>query len=73
MKYLLEMGFEEHLKSHFNLENIGHVHWYLGTRFNRLSNFDIELDQSCYCMAIVKKYLDTAGASGQETHTLHLQ
>jgi hypothetical protein len=33
-----------------------------GTRINQLANYDIELDQSRYCAAIVKKYLDTAGA-----------
>jgi hypothetical protein len=31
-------------------------------RINHLANYDIELDQSRYCTAIVKKYLDVAGA-----------
>jgi hypothetical protein len=54
--------FEEKLKSQFNLELVGQVHWYLGTRINQLANFDIALDQSRYCMALVKKYLDVASA-----------
>jgi hypothetical protein len=54
--------FKEKLKSRFNLELVGQAHWYLGTRINQLANFDIELDQSRYCMALVKKYLDVAGA-----------
>ena len=54
--------FEEKLKSQFNLELVGQAHWYLGTRINQLANFDIELDQSRYCMSLVKKYLNAAGA-----------
>jgi len=54
--------FEEKLRARFNLELIGQAHWYLGTRINQLANYDIELDQSRYCAAIVKKYLDVAGA-----------
>jgi hypothetical protein len=54
--------FEQKLKVRFNLELIGQAHWYLGTRINQLANYDIELDQSRYCAAIVKKYLDAAGA-----------
>jgi hypothetical protein len=40
---------------------MGQAHWYLSTRINQLSNYDIELDQSRYCKAVVKKYLDSAG------------
>ena len=54
--------FEERLKARFNLETMGQAHWYLGTRINQLSNFDIELDQSRYCSALIKKYLENAGA-----------
>jgi hypothetical protein len=54
--------FEQKLRAGFNLELIGQAHWYLGTRINQLANYDIELDQSRYCAAIVKKYLDVAGA-----------
>jgi hypothetical protein len=54
--------FEQKLRARFNLELIGQAHWYLGTRINQLANYDIELDQSQYCAAIVKKYLDVAGA-----------
>jgi len=53
--------FEEKLRARFNLELIGQAHWYLGTRINQLANYDIKLDQSRYCLSIVKKYLDTAG------------
>ncbi len=55
--------FEEQLGKRFNLELLGQAHWYLGTRINQLSNFDIELDQSRYCLSVVKKYLETAGCA----------
>jgi len=55
--------FEEKLHARFNLELIGQAHWYLGTRINQLANYDIELDQSRYCLSVVKKYLDTAGTA----------
>jgi hypothetical protein len=54
--------FEEKLRACFNLELIRQAHWYLGTRIQQLANYDIELDQSRYCLSIVKKYLETAGA-----------
>jgi len=54
--------FENSLKQRLNLEILGHAHWYLATRINQLSNFDIVLDQCRYCLAIFKKYLDVAGA-----------
>lgn len=54
--------FKEQLQQRFNVEFLGQAHWYLATRINQLSNFDIEIDQSRYCMAIIKKYLETAGA-----------
>ncbi len=53
--------FEGQLGKLFNLELLGQAHWYLGTRIRQLANYDIELDQSRYCLSIVKKYLDTAG------------
>jgi hypothetical protein len=53
--------FEQSLQKRFNLELLGQAHWYLLTRINQLSNYDIELDQNRYCKAIVKKYLNPAG------------
>jgi len=53
--------FKQSLKGHFNLEVLGQAHWYLATRIKQLSNFDIELDQSRYCQAILRKYLYTVG------------
>ena len=53
--------FEEQLGKRFHLELLGQAHWYLGTRIQQLANHDIELDQSRYCLSIVKRYLDTAG------------
>jgi hypothetical protein len=55
--------FETQLGKRFQLELLGNAHWYLGSRINQLKNFDIELDQSKYCKAIVKRYLDTAGCT----------
>jgi hypothetical protein len=54
--------FEEKLRARFNLELIRQAHRYLGTSINQLVNYNIELDQSRYCLSIVKKYLETAGA-----------
>jgi hypothetical protein len=52
---------------------MGQAHWYLVTRINQLSNFDIELDQSRYCQSLIKKYLDTAGTKRDVTiHTTPL-
>jgi hypothetical protein len=53
--------FEKRLQARFNLELMGQAHWYLATRINQKSNFDIELDQTRYCLAILKKYLDSVG------------
>jgi hypothetical protein len=55
--------FEEKLRARFHLELMGQAHWYLGTRINQLSNYDIELNQSRYCLSIIKRYLETAGAA----------
>jgi transposase InsO family protein len=60
--------FEELLKQRFSVELMGQAHWYLATRINQLSNFDIELDQSRYCRSIVKKYLDAAGSRKINNH-----
>jgi len=53
--------YEESMQERFNLELMGQAHWYLSTRINQLSNYDIELDQTRYCKAIIKKYLESAG------------
>ena len=53
--------FEKNLQARFNLELMGQAHWYLATRIAQKSNFDIELDQSRYCLSILRKYLDSAG------------
>jgi hypothetical protein len=60
--------FEESLQRRFNLELMGHAHWYLATRINQLANYDVELDQSRYCLSNVKKYLDPAGTK-KVTHS----
>jgi hypothetical protein len=67
------LWFEQSLKGRFNLELMGQAHWYLATRINQLSNFDIKLDQSRYCQSLIKKYLDTAGTKRDvTTHTTPL-
>jgi hypothetical protein len=49
--------FEEQFGERFNLELLGQAHWYLGTRIRQLANYNIELDQSRYCLSIVKDIL----------------
>ncbi len=60
---------DKQLNNHFNLEFFGQEHWYLATRINQLANYNIELDQSWYCLAVVKRYLDKAGT--KKVLTLH--
>jgi len=55
--------FKQQLGEHFHLELLGNAHWYLGSCINQLKNFDIEIDQSRYYKAIVKKYLESAGCA----------
>lgn len=52
---------EAALKKCFNLELMGQAHWYLGTWISQLANYDIVIDQSRYCLSIIKRYLETAG------------
>jgi hypothetical protein len=40
--------FEQTLKGRLNLELLSQAYWYLATRINQLTNFNIELDQSRY-------------------------
>ncbi len=56
-------AFEKELGDPFNLELLGNAHWYLGSRIRQHQNYDIEIDQSCYCKSIVLKYLETAGCA----------
>jgi hypothetical protein len=66
-------AFEAALKKRFNLELMGQAHWYLGTRISQLANHDIIIDQSRYCLSIVKKYLETAGCKRDwKAHTTPL-
>ncbi len=53
--------FEEQLSARFELELMGQAHWYLSTCITQLANFDITIDQTRYCMSILKRYLETAG------------
>jgi hypothetical protein len=49
------LWFEQALKGRFNLELMGQAHWYLATRINQLSNFDIELDQKADTVCLLSK------------------
>jgi hypothetical protein len=53
--------FKKNLQDRFHLELMGQAHWYLATRIHQKQNLDIELDQTRYCLSILKKYLGTAG------------
>ena len=35
------------------------AHWYLSTRIQQAENYDITVDQSRYCLSIIRRYLDT--------------
>jgi hypothetical protein len=60
--------FEQQLSNRFTLELLGNAHWYLGSRINQSENFDIKVDQSSYCKAIVKRYFETAGCAKNIRH-----
>jgi len=67
------LGFEMKLSERFNLELKGQVHWYLATRITQLASYDIILDQTRYCKAIIKKYLDSVGCKNViRKHTIPL-
>lgn len=53
--------FEAELKARFDLDIMGQAQWYLATRITQHANFDITVDQSRYCVSLVKRYLDKAG------------
>jgi len=53
--------FESEISARFDLTLMGQAHWYLSTRITQHANFDITLDQSRYCLSIVRRYLDTVG------------
>jgi transposase InsO family protein len=55
--------FENQISGRFDLTLMGQAHWYLSTRIIQAANFDISLDQSRYCLSIVRKYLDTIGCA----------
>jgi hypothetical protein len=54
-------AFEESLGKRFSIELMGQAHWYLSSRVTQEANFNISIDQSRYCLSVVKRYLDTAG------------
>jgi len=67
------MAFELKLSERFNLELKGQAHWYLATRITQLASYDIILDQTRYCKAIIKKYLDSVGCKNiTRKHTIPL-
>jgi hypothetical protein len=57
--YLVE--FETALSGRFQLELMGQPHWYLSTCITQEANYDITVDQSRYCLSLVKKYLTSVG------------
>jgi hypothetical protein len=60
--------FEDALSARFDLEKMGQAHWYLSTRITQHSNFDVTIDQSRYCLSLVKKYLDSAGCKNNSRY-----
>jgi hypothetical protein len=67
------VAFETKLSERFNLELKGQAHWYLASRITQLASHDIILDQTRYCKAIIKKYLDSVGCKNvSRKHTIPL-
>jgi len=54
-------AFEEAISKRFDLTLMGQAHWYLATRISQAADFNITVDQSRYCISIVKRYLEKAG------------
>ena len=55
--------FEKEISARFDLTLMGQAHWYLSTRIQQAENFDITVDQSRYCLSIIRRYLDTVGCA----------
>ena len=55
--------FETEISARFDLTLMGQAHWYLSTRIQQSENFDITIDQSRYCLSIIRRYLDTVGCA----------
>jgi hypothetical protein len=55
--------FEAEISARFDLTLMGQAHWYLSTRIQQTENFDITVDQSRYCLSIIRRYLDTVGCA----------
>jgi hypothetical protein len=53
--------FETDLSTKFDLELMGQAHWYLSCTCTQDALYNITLDQSRYCLSLVKRFLDTAG------------
>jgi len=67
------LAFKAKLSERFNLELKGQAHWYLTTRITQLASYDIILDQTRYCEAVIKKYLDSVGCRNiTRKHTIPL-
>jgi transposase InsO family protein len=65
--------FEMEISARFDLTLMGQAHWYLSTRITQSANFNITLDQSRYCLSIIRRYLDTVGcANVSREHTTPL-
>jgi hypothetical protein len=67
------VAFETKSSERFHLELKGQAHWYLATRITQLASHDIILDQTRYCKAVIKKYLDSVGCKNvSRKHTIPL-
>jgi hypothetical protein len=55
--------FEVKISGRFDLTLMGQAHWYLSTRIQQSANFDVTIDQSRYCLSIIRRYLDTIGCA----------
>ena len=53
--------FETDLSTKFDLELMNQAHWYLSCRVTQDAFYNITLDQSRYCLSLVKRFLDNAG------------
>jgi len=50
------------------IEFLGQAHWYLSVQISQDASFEVTLDQSRYCKAILNQFLETAGTMKNNKH-----
>ena len=63
-----EMQFLTYLKSHFNVEDKGNAHWFLGMRIHQFEDGSHTMDQNRFLNTIINKFCPTNAPWGVPKH-----